>query len=738
MRPYRDSLAAGLSAALVSGLVMATIDLLIARQGDGLEGSGLELFWLLAGLYGPPCLLAAALVGGLAGAWRATFGDAILGTGWRRLRSEPELDCRITGALFAGAVIALIFVVFASLLAKGLVAEVERKRVGAALFGACAAASLPAFALLGVPVYRVTRRVAALLPRSARLPSTLLATLGGVVAAAALLGAAVFTRLDWRALDLGRLLLPAGLLAVGLLWTLLWRLILPGLRQRIPARGALAGAAAAASVVISALALRATPSPHALFLLTEHTIGGRTLLALARGMSDRDGDGYSALLGGPDCDDANPAVHPDAPEIPGNGIDDNCLGGDRSATATALESTRVPSTHTDLGFRGNLLFVIIDTMRADRLGLTGYRRNDRSLTPNLDAFGARACYFRRAYAQATNTARSLPSMFNSLYPSQVLVDRQYRNFSQTLEDNLSVFEVLEHAGLHTVGFSSHYFFEVNLGARQGFDEYDNQGAKTMEEATDEVSAPRIISRALVRLEELAQSGERFAMFVHVFEPHSAYVLHPEFPEAAGGERRARYDYEIAFDDLWIGRLLDALEHHGLSERTMVVILADHGEAFGEHQVAGQRIFYHGRTLYEELLRVPLLIRIPGLEPRSIDTPVMLVDVAPTIAEAMGLEVPASFRGRSLVPAMVGAPLAARPSFAEMLPAPYWNHSAKAMISEDGKTKIIYFISERRFELYDLEADPGETRNLYRRQPELGEVMTRTMANWIEGDLQSGW
>ncbi len=733
MRPYRDSIAAGLSAALVSGAVMTGVDLVLAaRRGGGLHGSGAELAALVAGLYAMPCVLAGAAAGVIVGAWRATFGDGAVGSAYRRLCREPELDRQMCGALIATAVSALALAAFTAALATKLVAGVERKSVGAVLFGVTLAASLPLFAVFAIPVFRVTRKAAIVVPRAARVPATMVISMAGVLAAAALVVFVVSTRLDWRALDLGGVVALAVMLATALAWTGLWRLLLPKLRRRIPVRGFLAAGAAVASLALSALVLRAAPSREALQLLTEHTSGARKLLAVARALSDHDGDGYSALIGGPDCDDEDPDVHPDATEIPDNGKDDNCLGGDRVAAA-ATADTEQPSAPAlpQLGFHGNLLFVVIDTMRGDRLGLAGYRRNGRSLTPNLDELGARACYFRRAYAQATNTARSVPSMFTSLYPSQVRVDKQFRNFSRTLDENLSMFEVLEQAGVHTVGFSSHYFFQVNEGSRQGFIEYDNEGAKSMEQASREVTAPKIVTKAMAKLTELSESGERFAMFVHLFEAHSDYVEHAEFPLPPGAGLRARYDYELAFDDLWVGRLLDTLQKVGLAEHTMVVVLADHGEGFGEHRVAGQRIFYHGRTLYQELLHVPLLIHIPGVAPCTIDTPVMLLDVAPTIVSAMGIDVPSAFHGRSLLPGMRGVPLEGRPVFAELLPAPYWNHSAKAMISADGRYKLIYRISERRFELYDLAQDPGESRDLYRRRPDIAESMTQALIDWIE-------
>ena len=111
----------------------------------------------------------------------------------------------------------------------------------------------------------------------------------------------------------------------------------------------------------------------------------------------------------------------------------------------------------------------------------------------------------------------------------------------------------------------------------------------------------------------------------------------------------KYDYEIAFVDRWVGEIVDALAENGLAENTMIVLVSDHGEAFGVHRAYGQRMFFHGQTLYDELLRVPVLFVIPGIAPRKVDQPVMLIDIAPTLLATLGLAIPPAMQGRSLLP-----------------------------------------------------------------------------------------
>jgi arylsulfatase A-like enzyme len=155
-------------------------------------------------------------------------------------------------------------------------------------------------------------------------------------------------------------------------------------------------------------------------------------------------------------------------------------------------------------------------------------------------------------------------------------------------------------------------------------------------------------------------------------------------------------------------LIDAVKQLGLADSTAIVVMADHGEAWGEHKV-----YFHGQDLFDEQLRVPLIFVVPGRAPQVIDDPVALVDVAPTLIDLVGAPIPANMRGRSLLPRILSGksapPAPARQIFAELLPATAWPHHATMML--DGDHKLIHRISDRRWELYNLAADPGEKKNL---------------------------
>jgi arylsulfatase A-like enzyme len=198
----------------------------------------------------------------------------------------------------------------------------------------------------------------------------------------------------------------------------------------------------------------------------------------------------------------------------------------------------------------------------------------------------------------------------------------------------------------------------------------------------------------------------------------------------------KYDYEIAVEDKLIGDLLDHLDKTGLAANTTVVLLSDHGEAFGVHTFGGERQFFHGMTLYTEVLHVPLVVRVPGAKPREATEVVQLIDMAPTVAALFGAKVPASWQGRSLVPALEGQPLPPLPAFAEMMPSKSWKHDAKAMVSADGTHHVFQRISDSRWEVYDLTKDPEERTNIVDSDPEAKQLQQQ-LASWSQSLLGGG-
>ncbi len=676
---------------------------MVLARGEG--GRGLEVLALAVGLYGTAGLCLGAFVG-----WAVATAAATLPGGWRALREDRALDARATAALLGFAAAALVMAVGAGAAHGLFVAEMASRRLAVIASAGLALACCPVAALVGLACARLVARRVHHLPAPRGLGATGLLLLA-FAAAGVLAFVAALSRADWRVLDLGPLwsALAALLLATG--HGIFWYSSAAGqrLRARLPARSVRAGVAAAVIVLLGFGSHIPETSPS-YAAITDAGWGLRFALKLARRLTDRDHDGYSALFGGGDCDDSRADVFPGAEDIPGDGIDQDCQGGDAQPAAAnpeppALGTQTAPARQG--AFAGNILIIAIDALRADRLGVAGYGRPPgRSLTPTLDALARRGTRFTHVWAQAPNTPRSFPSLVTSRYPSEIAWQKQSLNYSNLLPSNHTFFEPLAAAGLHPIGIFSHFFFTADRGISRGFAEWSDEGAKSIADSNKDIASPRIVPRVIARLRKAAQTGERFVLWTHLFEPHSSYMEHPEFPASLSGVQglEEKYDYEIAFADLWAGKIIASLEETKLDRNTAVVVFGDHGEAWGEH-----KRYFHGQDLTEEQLRVPLLVAVPGQKPSVSDDEVGLIDLGPTLVDLVGAPPLPSFHGRSLLPAVEGKPLPSRPIFAELLPSTA-TPSHEVTVIEGGK-KLTHKISERRWELFDLADDPRQQKNL---------------------------
>jgi arylsulfatase A-like enzyme len=722
--PLATSAFAGI---LGAGLVDAALTL--ARADGATPVAALAL--LAIGLYGAAGLAAGAGLGLLTGAAL----DGLPG-GWSSLR-DPARDRAVATGVLTVLVGVLVVALGAAAGQRLLIGKMSSAKLAAIAAAGMVVLSAPIAGAVALGARgQLGRLVERALPRPGRLGATGLLLLL-LLAAGMLAGLFALSRADWRVLDLGWLAALAIATALGIGHALVWHRWAPGvaLGRRLPLPILKVGAVAL--VVAGLVAGARTAESSSLWkAVADGSLGLRQAVQLARGLSDRDGDGFSARFGGGDCDDTRADVFPGAEDLPGDGVDQNCEGGDAVAStepepasgapalagandtgAAAHELPAAPSStsggspspagKSGDAFKGNILIITIDAFRGDRLGVAGYGRPaGRSLTPALDALARRGSYFRRVWSQAPNTPRSFPSILTSRYPSEIAWDKPGVNYPNLLPSNTTFFEGLAQAGWRPIGIFSHFYFTADRGISKSFAEWSNDGAGTISESNKDVASPRIVPRVIERLRKAAARHERFALWTHLFEPHSSYMPHREFPLTQSGVPglMEKYDYEIAFVDLWVKKLLDALGELGLADNTTVVVMADHGEAWGEHKA-----FFHGQDLFDEQLRVPLIVAVPGQPAQVIEDDVALVDVGPTLLDLVGAPIPAGFRGHSLLPRIRGGARTVRPIFAELLPATAWPHHAEMMI--DGDRKLIHRVSDRRYELYDLKSDPGEKKNL---------------------------
>jgi len=589
-----------------------------------------------------------------------------------------------------------------------VVAHVTRTFHSRALMVAPIALAVPGgVALAAVAGVVASWPLSALLRRAGRL-----ASVGSVATftalAAAVPGVHVFAShrdavaaLDPWAFALAGALLAADLAVVA---ALLVRARRPG---PSPRRGLVPSAALAAAVACTLLAVvpaRGLGRRQAVMI----AIASRSLLArpavgpLQRAL-DRDRDGHGVLFGGGDCDDRNPRIYPGAPETPGNGVDESCSGRDAPARVRSARAAPARGAETVAERPPSVLFVSIDAVRPDHTTVYGYHR---PTTPNLARFAARAARFTSAYAVAPGSLRSFASTFTGRYPGDVAwgrgVDPRY---PAVADDNVTLAEELRAAGYATAAFTNTSYFSGTPGFYQGFDvvqdprEFKDDAAPIVRGAVEWIERPRT---------------RPFFAWVHLIDPHAPYGEH-NWPQEFGRTELDRYDGEIARADAFAARLLDAadrIERRG--DPVLVVVFSDHGEGFNEH---GSRFHYY--DVHEEVIRVALLVRGPGVAPGNRRALTALFDLHATVLEFARQPVAASTPSRSLVPVLLGRHGGAPPDWrAEVYAdaAEYGGGAPTSMALVAPPWKIAFDATRSVWELYNLELDPGEQNNLYDDDP----------------------
>jgi arylsulfatase A-like enzyme len=444
----------------------------------------------------------------------------------------------------------------------------------------------------------------------------------------------------------------------------------------------------------------------------------------------------------------------------------------------------------------NVLIYVFDALRADSVGAYGYERNT---TPHLDSLADEGLLFNQCIAPATWTRPSAASLLSGMYPPAHGTRDMSDNFTPPVP---SLAEQFDKAGYQTVAIGSMPNIRGDWGFNRGFDDYvelfaDSEIKQRRKEIRPDVPLVRAHDLTEAALEWIheANSNDPFFMLAWSNETHSPYDPPAEFrtyiddeydgpvdgsPETLSNARsqadkehlRSLYDGEVQYNDAAFGELLEGLHEHGIYEETIIIAIGDHGDGLGEHP----GFFGHGVTPYEELIRVPCIVKSPYHKPQRVANPVSLVDIYPSLVDYLQLsdeinEIPV--QGVSWKQVISGEETANRTVFVEgnthsetssyqvargqqwkiikqgipdlddrrnknSLVRNYFN-LAKKVLNSDQILDIIFHpayywrrhMTSEEIQIFDLDTDPEEMNNLAKKRPEKRDDLVRKLQKWYE-------
>jgi arylsulfatase A-like enzyme len=402
----------------------------------------------------------------------------------------------------------------------------------------------------------------------------------------------------------------------------------------------------------------------------------------------------------------------------------------------------------------NVLIITIDTLRSDHLGCYGY---GKITSPRMDEFARSGTLFESVVCQSSQTLPSHASIFLGTNPR---THKSISHESPVAPEQTTLAEILKEQGYKTGAFISSHALDSEFKLDQGFDTYWEIHKELEIPERQRLHATGVDPATGAGIQWLRRHADsRFMLWIHWFHPHRPYNPPLRYLEAFAGDYTGtvsphtdfimkvwreqidlpredvehlinRYDAEVAFTDFQVGRVLDEVESLGLSGNTIVIITADHGEILYEHEY----YFGHDIALYDECLRIPLIIQAPGLEiaqPRVKDW-VQSIDILPTLLDLLDMRHPKGLEGKSLLALIAGSGAStADYFFSETFPFP--EKCAPRHAVRSAEAKLIW--KEDRSgpitkEFYDLAADPGETHNLYPEHPEMAAHFDSVLTSWI--------
>ncbi len=415
----------------------------------------------------------------------------------------------------------------------------------------------------------------------------------------------------------------------------------------------------------------------------------------------------------------------------------------------------------------NIVLIAIDTLRRDHLGCYGYKR---PVSPNIDRFAGQGVLFERCYSPANWTLPSFVSMFTGLMPTAHGVPQSR---SVILPAVPTIAEQLKKKGYYCTAIISNPSFVGKCGLSRGFDVYDDYSihlgaelgmfAPTSSQdlgfVNNVVTGENVTQQAILQLTQAGKTGKPFFMFVLYFDPHDNYIppapldrkFDPEYKGKMDGRRIlsmrkkppsdrdmqhlvARYDGEILYTDMQVGKLLKKIDAVSKPENTIVIILSDHGEAFAEH-----KLLLHSNSVYREEVCVPMIWRWPGVLPqgRKVKSLVLNMDIAKTLAELVGFDGFDLAQGESLWPVLLGKDIPegrailSQKSYDDDTPWHHWALTRSNYRLHVEFQKELFEKGAKRT-LYDISQDPWETTDILDSHREMGKRMFLLLkAKWDE-------